>query len=178
MYGAPKIHKQDVPLRPIVSSYSSPTQKLSKFLHGILKPIVANTFSVQNSGDFVDKLRKKTIKSGEILISYDAKSLFTSIPVNKLLQYTRDLLEKDNSLKQRTKLSIDDIIKGMEICLRSTYFQFRENYYEQEDGMAMGCPLSTIGADIFMERLESELVENNNHIKFYSRYVDDICMII
>jgi len=178
LYGAPKIHKQDVPLRPIVSSYNSPTQKLSKLLHGILKPIVGNNFSIRNSAEFVEKLREKNIKPGEILISYDAKNLFTSIPINKLLQYTRDVLEKDRTLKARTKLSINDIITGMEICLRSTYFQFRNNFFEQEDGMAMGCPLSTIGADIFMERLEDDLIRGNHTVKFYSRYVDDIFMII
>ena len=32
IYGLPKIHKPDVPLRPIVSFYSSPTYELSKFL--------------------------------------------------------------------------------------------------------------------------------------------------
>ena len=32
IYGLPKIHKPDIPLRPIVSFYSSPTYELSKFL--------------------------------------------------------------------------------------------------------------------------------------------------
>ncbi len=179
LYGAPKIHKENVPLRPIVSSYNSPTQKLSKLLHGILKPIVGkNGLSVQNSADFVKKLEKIQLKPGEILISYDAKSLFTSIPINRLLQFTHDALQKDGKLKLRTKLSTNDIVSGMEICLRNTYFNYRGTFYEQEDGMAMGCPLSTIGADIFMERMENELIVNNQAIKFYSRYVDDIFMII
>lgn len=38
LYGLPKIHKPDIPLRPIVSFLSSPTYNLSKHLASILSP--------------------------------------------------------------------------------------------------------------------------------------------
>ncbi|GJQ65138.1 hypothetical protein Trydic_g7281 [Trypoxylus dichotomus] len=38
VYGLPKIHKQDVHLRPIVSSTGSPTQALAQYLASQLKP--------------------------------------------------------------------------------------------------------------------------------------------
>ena len=45
IYGLPKIHKQGVPLRPIVNTIDSPTYDLAKYLAGILKPLVGNTSS-------------------------------------------------------------------------------------------------------------------------------------
>ena len=39
LYGLPKIHKVNAPLRPIVLFCSSPTYKLSKYLARILKPL-------------------------------------------------------------------------------------------------------------------------------------------
>uniref|UniRef100_A0A3B5LXL8 Uncharacterized protein n=1 Tax=Xiphophorus couchianus TaxID=32473 RepID=A0A3B5LXL8_9TELE len=42
LYGLPKIHKVDTPLRPIVSTISSPTYKLARFLSEIL-PGVSNS---------------------------------------------------------------------------------------------------------------------------------------
>ena len=45
IYGLPKIHKLDAPLRPIVSFYSSPTYHLSKHLSLILSPLVGNSIS-------------------------------------------------------------------------------------------------------------------------------------
>jgi len=42
-YGLPKIHKQGIPLRPIVSFIGSPTYELSKYLCRILTPLVGNT---------------------------------------------------------------------------------------------------------------------------------------
>ena len=38
LYALPKVHKHDVPLRPIVSFISSPTHSLSKYLVSILSP--------------------------------------------------------------------------------------------------------------------------------------------
>ena len=41
LYGLPKIHKPEVPLRPIVSSIDSPTYNLAKFLTRIVSPLAA-----------------------------------------------------------------------------------------------------------------------------------------
>lgn len=46
-YGLPKIHKINVPLRPIVSFINSPTYNLSKFLAHIINNLVTNKFYVK-----------------------------------------------------------------------------------------------------------------------------------
>ena len=43
LYGLPKVHKPEVPLRPIVSFLHSPTYQLSKHLATILSPLVGNS---------------------------------------------------------------------------------------------------------------------------------------
>ena len=54
LYGLPKIHKKDIPMRPIVSFINSPLYNLSKFLCKLLSPLVGNTeFTVKNSYEFV-----------------------------------------------------------------------------------------------------------------------------
>ena len=45
LYGLPKLHKADVPLRPIVSFFSSPTYHLSKYLSKLLAPLIEFRFS-------------------------------------------------------------------------------------------------------------------------------------
>ena len=40
LYGLPKIHKKDVPLRPIISNCNSPTYRLSKYLAKQLSPLL------------------------------------------------------------------------------------------------------------------------------------------
>lgn len=45
IYGLPKIHKDGVPLRPIVNTIGSPTYELAKYVAKVLKPLVGNTDS-------------------------------------------------------------------------------------------------------------------------------------
>ena len=57
LYGQPKVHKPDIPLRPIVSFIGSPTYALSKKIVNILAPLVGNTeFHVRDSSDFVESI--------------------------------------------------------------------------------------------------------------------------
>ena len=58
MYGLPKVHKEDTPMRPIVSTINSPSYKLAKELARILTPLAGNTaYTVRNSTAFVERIR-------------------------------------------------------------------------------------------------------------------------
>ena len=55
-YGLPKVHKNNIPLRPILSSIGSITFKTAQFLASILSPLVGKTVHfVKNSTQFVKK---------------------------------------------------------------------------------------------------------------------------
>ena len=55
-YGLPKIHKNKVPLRPIVSSIGSITYEEAKYLAVVIGPLVGKTeHHIKNSTDFVQK---------------------------------------------------------------------------------------------------------------------------
>ncbi|CAN7998436.1 unnamed protein product, partial [Ixodes hexagonus] len=60
MYGLPKVHKPECPLRPIVYFIGSPTYDLSKYLVGLLAPVTGKngftvklSLAVHNSQEFV-----------------------------------------------------------------------------------------------------------------------------
>ena len=62
LYGPPKIHKPNVPLRPIVSFVNSPTYHLSKHLVDILSPLVGNSESnVKNSTQFATFISNRSL---------------------------------------------------------------------------------------------------------------------
>jgi hypothetical protein len=80
-YGLPKIHKPNVPLRPIVASIGSPTYALAKYLAEILKPVVGKTeHHVVNSKEFVTIMEQIRLSKNVILVSFDVVSLFTNVP--------------------------------------------------------------------------------------------------
>ena len=52
MYGLPKTHKQNVPLRPIIISIGTFSYKTAKYLAKILSPLAQNSHLLKNSKDF------------------------------------------------------------------------------------------------------------------------------
>ena len=110
LYGLPKIYKKDIPMRPIVSFINSPLYNLSKFLCKLLSPLVGNTeFTVKNSYEFVQFLNSIVLKKNECMVSFDVVSLFTNIAVELAKKVTFDLLNEDDTLSNRTDLTMDDI---------------------------------------------------------------------
>jgi len=132
LYGLPKVHKPDVPLRPIVSFMYSPTYELSKFLARLLAPLVGLTSShVRNSKAFVEFMKSQILEKEETLVSFDVVSLFTSVPTDLAIRVARHSLESDTSLSERTSLNVDDIMGLLSLCLGATFLSFRGKVYRQ-----------------------------------------------
>ena len=122
-YGLPKIHKTGTPLRPIVSTRSSVTYGVAKVLAKVLKPMVAKSpLHIQSTRDFVNRLQGVTLLPQECLCFYDVTALFTSVPIDYALTVIKDLLEWDDTLWDKTVLSIQNIIELLGFCLHNTYF--------------------------------------------------------
>ena len=156
-YGLPKIHKGDTPLRPIVSSCGSVTYGVAKVLAKIIKPLVGKfPHHINSIQDFVEQAKHIRLEPGKCLSSYDVSALFTSVPIDPALTIIKDLFEKDNTLKERTVMEVNDIILLLEFCLKNTYFSFQGQFYEQVEGAAMGSPVSPIVANLYMEYLEQK----------------------
>ena len=118
-YGLPKIHNLDTPLRSIVSSGGSVTYDVAKELAKILKPLVGKSpHHINSTHDFVEQIKQLTLSPGECFSSYDVSALFTSVPVDLALGVIKDLLEKDPTLKDRTVLTVNNIILLLEFCLK------------------------------------------------------------
>ena len=68
------------------------------------------------------------------------------------------LLNQDNTLCDRTNLSVNDIIEALSICLKFTVFSLKNVLYRQIFGVPMGSCISPILADIFMEFVEHRAI--------------------
>ena len=163
-YGLPKIHKPGIPLKPIVSSTGTATYNTAKELARILKLLVGSSIHhVQNTRDFVEQIKETRLKEGECIISYDVAALFTSVPIQPVINIIKERLAKDTELHKRTSMNINHITTLLEFCLTSTSFVFQGQYYQQMEGAAMGSPLSPIVANIFMEKFEKDALDTAPH---------------
>ena len=53
-------------------------------------------------------------------------------------------------------MSVGDIVLLLEFCLKNTYFSFQGQFCEQIKGVAMGSPVSSIVANLYMEYFEQK----------------------
>ncbi|XP_035701311.1 uncharacterized protein LOC110862299 [Folsomia candida] len=179
IYGTPKIHKPNVPLRPVVDFRNSPTYNMAKYLSQILKELAkGHKYTLKNSTKFIEEIRNIKLRPGDMKVSYDVVSLFTKVPIPETLIYIEKLLKKYKDLDKLTTLTVQDIMELLEICLSSTYFKYNGQYYRQKEGAAMGSPLSPIIAELFLQMLENSIIKNFRDIILWRRYVDDVIAII
>ena len=84
-YILPKVHKPGNPGRPIVSSNSHPTERLSHFVDYHLQPLVHKLPSfVKDTNDFLNKLLTiGNLPANSLLVTLDVSSLYTNIPHNE-----------------------------------------------------------------------------------------------
>ena len=72
------------------------------------------------------------------MVSFNVVALFTNVPTELAIQVAEHYLRIDPELEVHTPLPVEEIISLLELCLNSTYIQFRGSYYQQIHGTAMG----------------------------------------
>ena len=64
---------------------------MAKWLERKLQPLSYNEFTVHDTLDFAEEITKIKIKQGDVLVSYDVSSLFTSIPLDEKIVLLADM---------------------------------------------------------------------------------------
>lgn len=187
LYGTVKIHKAndtlpivDVPIRPVVSSYTSPVYLLEKELvkmfnnHVQWKP----TYSIKNRLELINEIQNIECNSNSILLSLDVNSLFSKVNIPTAIDKISNIIDNYSTLSDGEKLAF---VNALKLCTKFNYFKFNDITYRQNEGCAMGSPLSPLLAEIFMNDFEDILFASNSpllqYIVTYKRYVDDIFII-
>ena len=173
LYGLPKIHKDGIPMRPILAAYNTPNYKIAKYISKIITPYSTNQYTLTNSSSLIPHIL--TQDSDLHMVSLDVTSLFTNVPLQATIQIILDKVFKDNN-DVFHNFSKSDFKKFLELAVLDTNFVFDNTVYKQTDGVAMGSPLGPAFANIFMSWLETQILEqcpSSYKPIFYRRYVDD-----
>ena len=141
-YILPNVHKSCNPGRPIVSSNSHPTERISHFIDHHLQPLVHKLPSyVKHTNDFLNKLLTiGKLPSNSLLVTLDVSSLYTNIPHNEGINACDHLLRTDphNTIPTGT---ICDLIR---MILTMNNFTFNDSHYLQIHGTAMGTKMAPL----------------------------------
>ncbi|NSX83481.1 hypothetical protein GOM44_03685, partial [Wolbachia endosymbiont of Atemnus politus] len=177
IYGLPKIHKENIPIRPIVAYTNSPLYTLSKWLSNILSPIQKFLNHVTTSStDALEKIKQISISSETLMVSYDVEALYTSIPHQVAIEALKSFMTEHPQVNFPIPPSA--IISLVELCLTHSYINYNNNFFQQIKGLPMGSPISCLLANLVMDKLD-HFISYQAHlkIKLWLRYVDDIFCI-
>ena len=81
---------EQLPIRPMVSNIVTATYQLAKYLAKLLSPLCQSEYIVKSTKDFIEKIRNVNVPHGFDMISFDVKSLFTSVPLEETINLALD----------------------------------------------------------------------------------------
>ena len=178
LYGLPKVHKENYPLRPILSAIGTANYDVAKFLVPILAPLTTNEYTLNDSFHFINCLRGTTFNEGYVMASFDVKSLFTQIPLDETIEICLEqLFMNAESVNGLNRSQLRELLV---LATKECYFLFNGSLYKQIDGVSMGSCLGPTLANIFMCHMEKKwLNECPADFKplMYKRYVDDTFLV-
>ena len=175
LYGLPKIHKSNIPLRPILAAYNTPFYKLAKWLVNALSDLTSNEYTLKNTYDLCHQVSHLKNCNNMYFASFDIESLFTNIPLEETIEIIMNLLfpQEDSTYEDFNKTEFEEMLR---LATQHTYFFFNESLHQQIDGISMGSPLGPTFANIFVNSLEKKFLDLcplEYKPIFYRRFMDD-----
>jgi len=107
---------------------------------------------------------------------HDIKDLCVNIPIEE----TVDTIKSLHILKNNDLQITDQILSLMKLVLLQNYFTFLNKIYQPEKGVAMGSPVSSTNAKIFLRYFKDKHIKHildAKNIMLYVCCVNDIVII-
>ena len=175
-YLLPKLHKNGVPGRPVVSSCGCITENISIIVDWFLKPLISSIPSyIRDTKDFLQKIRNiGPLPEDALLVTLDVVALYPSIPIDDGLSALSTFLEE----KHFNASVRSGIVKLARLVLTKNFFEFDRVLYKQISGTAIGTVMAVCYSIIYMHVFECQAI-SAHHLKPYLwlRFIDDIFAI-
>ena len=145
LYGLAKVHKKNIPLRPVLSIPGSPYQKTAQQVTKWLSVVPESKIN-SSTQKTVDSSKRTTLEPDEVIISFDVTSLYTNVPIKEAIQEAADRLYSGDV--QAPSADKETFITLATISCTNFILSTHDGTYWQIDGLAMGSlpapPLSNI----------------------------------
>ncbi|CAF1093415.1 unnamed protein product [Rotaria sordida] len=110
VYYQPKIHKQEISLRSIISTTNNYNYKLAKYLTTLLEKARTKLKSyIKDSSTFAKLIQQQKPQRNDLMLSLDVEPLFTNIPVHETIYLPiKIFMKKKQQDNECTKLNKKD----------------------------------------------------------------------
>ena len=134
LYGLAKVHKEDVPLRPIVSIPGTAYDNLGRWISKWLNKVPESRIST-SSEDVKKEMKTLKLDQDEVLISFDVTQLYTNVPLDESIEMATKKLYK---ITDDVPVDIQTFIKLTKLACSNIVIKTHNRYIRQIDGLAMG----------------------------------------
>ena len=156
-----KIHKPAPVGRPIISGCSGPTERISAFVDHLIQPIAQLQASyLKDTTDFINFIERIKLPKSDILVSMDVTSLYKNIPQREGITTVCHAYEEFH--QGNPPVPTRFLSEMLSLILLENSFQFHEKDYLQTHGTAMGTKMAVAFANIFMAKIEKEILRQSS----------------
>ena len=169
LYGLAKVHKKDIPVRPVLSMPGSAYHRVAEYVAKCLS--VVPECKINASTKLIsDKIKTVILENDEEIISFDVVSFYTNVPVREAIEVCTGSLYALPA-GQRPDIDKETFIILAEIASCNVIMSTHDGYYYQKDGLAMGSPPAPHLANGWLSQYDEKI---RGESKLYFRYMDDI----
>ena len=145
---------------------------MAKVISDYLRPLYKNEYSIEDTQKLPNVLPSiPLLQDKKEDVSYDVESLFSNILIEETINYITEQIYVHKKLMQIcSKLIFRRLL--MKFATECT-FKFNSRFLKQVDGCTMGGVLSVTFSDIYMVKIENDVLTPSKPI-IYHRFVDDI----
>lgn len=180
-YGLPKVHKDNWPLRPIVSQINGPTCRLSEYLDKLLTIAESKIpYLLKDTTAFLNLIElNNKCPNNTFLVTMDVTSLYTNIPhlqgAEFVSEFYEETLEAWPTNYPLTPISKQELHTLILFLLQNCTFSFNNLLYKQNYGTTMGSKFSVKFANIYMYKWFQKYLNSYTLLQpnFLARLIDD-----
>ena len=172
----PKIHKKIYGNRPIINYKNQFLNDLCYLLDFLIRPYVITSDSyIKDSQDFIQKTKNIKIPENYFLVTADFVSLYSNINHDDCLFMLTDFFK--DKLSNFEHLSIEAFHSILKLVLNYNFFKYKDLFFKQIKGIAMGSICGPSIANIFVFLYEKKWLTIHRPL-IYLRFIDDLFLII
>jgi len=175
-YGMPKVHKNPMALRPVVSCVNSFLSIFSNWLDFKMKDLLFLIPSyIKDSKDLLTEIKQLTLPRHAKLFTADASAMYTNIDTNIGITAFENLFHDYDSLIPKD-FPKDLFLKVLKIVMENNIFKFGDTFWLQTQGTAMGTPAAPLYSILTFGYHENTSILNifKPRLLYYKRFIDDI----
>ena len=151
-----------------VTALQKESQLLLTTSFSFIQPIAQKQASyLKDTTDFLNFIENTKLPKSTILVSMDVTSLYTNIPqeegITTVCEAYKEFSQEHPPIPNRNLREMPSLI------LQENSFQFSETEYLQTHGTAMGTKMAVAFTNIFMAKIEKELLRQQDKNNFLEK---------